>query len=54
MKQFVTLAMFFVFIAMTIPAAAQVAAPPSGHESHGAQETVKLIFYSCSKIVVLF
>lgn len=41
MKQFVTLAMFFVFIAMTIPAAAQVAASSSGHESHGAQETVK-------------
>jgi len=41
MKQFVTLAMFLVFITMTIPAAAQSVAAPSGHESHGAQEAVK-------------
>ncbi|MBA4397983.1 MAG: hypothetical protein C0394_11470 [Syntrophus sp. (in: bacteria)] len=41
MKQLVTIATFFVFIAMTIPAAAQTAAAPSGHESHGVQEAVK-------------
>ena len=41
MKKLVTLATFFVFIAMTLPAAAQSVAQPSGHESHGAQEAVK-------------
>jgi hypothetical protein len=42
MKQLVTLATFFVFTAMTIPAAAQtVVTAPSGHDSHGAQETVR-------------
>lgn len=41
MKKLTILAMFCIYFAMTLPAAAQSAAAPSGHESHGAQQTVK-------------
>ena len=41
MKNWIILATLMIFVAMTVPAAAQTAAPPSGHESHGAQEAAK-------------
>lgn len=41
MKNRIILAALMIFVAMTAPAAAQTAAPPSGHESHGAQEAAK-------------
>jgi hypothetical protein len=42
MKKLMILVTLFIFMTMSITAAAQtVAVPPSGHESHGAQEAVK-------------
>jgi hypothetical protein len=41
MKNWIILATLIILVAITVPAAAQTAAPPSGHESHGVQETVK-------------
>jgi len=41
MKNWIVLATLMILVAMTVPAAAQTAATPSGHESHGAQEAAK-------------
>jgi len=41
MKNWIILATLMILVAMTVPAAAQTSAPPSGHESHGAQEAAK-------------
>jgi hypothetical protein len=35
-KNLIILATLCIVVAMTVPAAAQTATPPSGHEAHGA------------------